>query len=397
MKIVGIIAEYNPFHNGHAYHISKAHEYGDAVVVIMSGSFVQRGEPAAYDKWVRTRWALAAGADVVLELPTVYCLQSAEGFARGSIKLLAQAGCDSICFGSEYADMDLFTLAADLFSKHSEAFAQELQSNLSEGMTFAKARYNAFQKLTCNKQVLDALVLPNFILGVEYVLAGRTIAPSLDFHPIKRIGCEHNDETVKGEFASAGAIRNFLAGNSDADIYRSVPTHVADYMMKTPPATLDSLESILLYKLRTMCTEQIAAVYGVGEGLEYAIKTAAAQPYLDDVLKLIKSKRYTLARIKRILCCALLGIDKQTVEKSNAIDRGYLRLLGYRESKAELIRTIGKNVSIIARKADMDKLTGILSHMIALDCNASDVQSLGFHTKEQRLAKRDYTEKIIVF
>lgn len=399
MKVCGIIAEYNPLHNGHAYHIAQAREKTgcDFVIAAMSGSFVQRGEPAAFDKWMRTRWALQAGADLVLELPAVYCLQSAEGFASGGVKLLNQTSVvTDLCFGSEHEDIRPLTKLASALNDETPEHRQTLSRHLALGKSFPRAQSETLAQLM--PEYAHMLASPNFILGLEYIRAIQKVAPQIAPVPVLRIGSGYNDETLGSPLASAKAIRLSLSGGAlDESVLRSVPPYVD--LSICAPATLERLEAPLLYLLRTIAPNRLKTLHGITEGFENVLISAAQSSDLLSVLGRSKTKRITMARIKRTLCCALLGITNEIIADANQIQSpNYLRVLGFRKSASPLLQKISETAQapIITRKAQMDALPSAQKKLLDLDIRATDIQALAFSEAHIRVARRDFTEQVVM-
>lgn len=404
MNVTGIIAEYNPLHNGHAYHIAKAREITrcDYVIAVMSGSFVQRGEPAAFDKWKRTRWALQAGADIVLELPAVYCLQSAEGFAAGGVRLLKETGVvTNLCFGSEYSEHsghdDIQTLIeiASALDNESEEHKKVLNAHLAQGKSFPRAQSETL--CAALPQYAHMLASPNFILGLEYIRALQKYAQDIRPVSVLRKGCGYNDETVDSPLSSAKAIRLALSlGAMSESVKQSLPPYVD---ITSSVATLQRLEGPLLYALRTIEPQKLKSIHGVSEGFEHRLLCAAQLGDLASLLECAKSKRFTMARIKRTLCCALLGITEEIISAANApAPPFYLHMLGFVRRASPLLEKMARTASspIVTRKAQMDDLTAAQKKLLSIDLLASDVQALAFEDAQLRVARRDYTESVVI-
>ena len=281
LHAVGIIVEYNPFHKGHLWHINQARLLSgrEYVVAVMSGHFVQRGEPAIFDKWLRAEMAIGGGVDVVIELPVVFAVRSAENFAAGAVRLLASLGIvDHICFGAENPALDvLSTLAASLDNKTT---VDTLKKGLASGLTYAAALGAAL----ANHTEIDPAIIqePNNILGIEYLRAIRKYAPQLQALPIPRKHAGFHDSTIEHEIASATALRSALLepGDSDSLINSALPSHCAtvisrSYQEGRSPMTFNHLEQLLLGQLRLLSLEQLSQLPEVSEGLQHRIKEYA--------------------------------------------------------------------------------------------------------------------------
>lgn len=381
MKTVGIVAEYNPFHNGHAYHIAEAKRQtgADLALVVMSADFVQRGEPAIADKFTRTKWALDGGADFVFELPEVFSCACAERFASGAVRILAGTGIvDALCFGSESGDIKLLQKAAD-----TEPDSEKLRTALADGMPYPKAM--AFAS--------GGPLAPNDILGVEYLRAIKKYAPAMEAHAIKRIG-GYDETELSGEYSSAAAIRRALAPTADLqriserlfdELNSALPGEVlkdVSSMLREGlcPASDERLSEVLLYRLRTMTAEDIALLPEVSEGLEnlFARHAAEAGDYRR-MLAAVKSKRYTMARLKRICTCALLGVTEE-LQRAASFDCNYLyaRLLGLQTGFRDILGDIAERstIPLIFRREDRALLPPEAARVLAVTELAHKVHAL---------------------
>jgi len=333
VKIAGIIAEYNPFHNGHRVHVEKTRAAGFThIAVVMSGPFVQRGEPAVLDKWTRARTAVEHGADLVIELPAVYALSSAPDFARGGVFLLREAGAETLSFGSECGDA---ALLADQASRLSAVEASDaMQSFLKKGMSFPRARQAAWEAVYAGS---PAFTNPNDLLAVEYIRAARETAPEMTFLAVERTGPAHDGESPEGSFASASFLRAQMdepyrcAPYMPPKSYRAMSRLILE---NAAPVRMTEIERHILYVLRNMQTEDFAGLPDVGEGLENRLYRAARSAgSLTDFYALAKTKRYPHARLRRIACCAALGIQAGDKRKMPS----YLRVLALNGRGAEIL------------------------------------------------------------
>ncbi len=383
MKIAGIIAEYNPMHNGHVYHISQTREATgcDYLMVVMSGDFVQRGEPAIADKFTRTRWALEAGADLVLELPSAAAVASAERFARGGVQTLCATGVlTHLCFGSELSDVDALCAASEHLAKEPPGFKAALKEQLSLGKSYPRARYDALESCGAPKTLLEALKSPNSILAMEYIRFLRQFGPEVIPVAIERLGSGH-DQPGLGGFASASAIRNALLAG-DADVYESMPMYVGGRFAlgQIPPISLNEAQELILYALLRMSPEELSNLPDVQEGFENVIYRAVRQASsLDELYAELKSKRYTLARCRRIALCALLGIDKALLQTSMGEEgAGYLRVLGFRRDARPLLSAISHHGSmpLIMRYSDQMGCSPAAQALLKLDIEAHNIYAL---------------------
>ena len=300
MKIAGIICEYNPLHLGHRKQIDLLKAQGYAVVCLMSGNFVQRGEPAIFDKTVRAKAAVDVGADLVLELPIPYALSSAEGFAAGGVQILSKL-CHELCFGAENAEPEpLMALARGLLSPE---FSQKLRPHLDAGLSFPTARSKALAEMGLPASLLDT---PNNILAVEYCKAILSQNSPMAVLPIVRDGSYH-DEEPDAENPSATALRNLLKKQQAWQCF--VPEAAIACFENAPIHSLHTAETAILYRLRTMTEEEFDALPYGSEGLwrklMHACRTCST---LDEIIAATKSKRYTRTRIDRMILCAFLEL-----------------------------------------------------------------------------------------
>lgn len=386
--VVGIICEYNPFHNGHAYHIAQAKkELGaSAVVCVMSGNFVQRGECAAFDKWQRAKWALMGGADLVLELPTGYCLQSAQGFAHGAVATLNALGIvDVLSFGSEAGELLPLQKAAKALGAQSAAFNASLKRSLKRGLSYPAAHSNAAKEAhglpKCG--ILDT---PNNLLAVEYIKALEALQSPIAPHTIARKCAGHDEMAPSESFASATYLRSLLKDGKDISGY--VPAFVAKDLVQ--PVAAEGLYPLLAYALLCATPDGLKDICGTGDGLGNRLLKASLQNFtgIDTYLSYIKTKRYTMSRIKR----TLLNILLKNNTKSNQMPE-YIRVLALNSKGTKLLKAAKKTcqLPIITKTASFKNLQ---SPLLALDIFATDVYSILQRTPENPAgmpAGRDFT------
>ncbi|MFQ9515496.1 MAG: nucleotidyltransferase [Eubacterium sp.] len=341
MKIVGIIAEFNPFHNGHKYLIEQAKKITDAdnVVVICSGNYVQRGMPSIFDKSERVRMALHNGADAVFELPVFYSTASAELFARASIKFLSDLNCiDYLCFGCETNDIAALTEIAGILSEEPEEYKMYLDSYLKSGSSFPKARKNAFTEYCKSNGLLQEnlfdsiMTQPNNILAIEYLKALKHFNSAVRPVPVKRMGAGYDSLNLNTQYASATGIRNQLV--SRGSIQNLVPDNCIKIIQNTSPIMTGDFNTVLGYKL--LSTKKFDQYFDVSSELSNRINNYKSDFIdIDDFIKKLQSKNFTYSGISRALFHILLDIKKSDVR--SFIDNGYLnyaRLLGFNhESK----------------------------------------------------------------
>ena len=406
-RVLGIIAEYNPFHNGHMYHLQKAKEQSGAqyCICVMSGNFVQRGNTSIVNKWKKAEMALLNGVDLVIELPTIYSVASAEGFSLGAIKLLNNLKIvDAISFGTETSDFAALNNISSIVNEEPMKYKSILNSELKKGLSFPKARENALMLyLNDNKRYDNILNTPNNILAIEYLKALKKIKSTIQPIPVKREKVYYNDKVIVDEFASATAIRKLLKNEEFSEIRKVVPKSTYQILKKETELgnvvlDLSRYEKEIIYNLRRMTVSEIAELPDVNEGLEHSLKNAAN--YSNDITNLInivKTKRYTVTRIQRILICALLGITKRDVGMAKKAEP-YIRVLGFNKNGKKIISAIAnqnpKLQIIVSVKKFMENNTDKHLHtMISKDIFASNVYTLG--CEYNSTANLDYTHKVV--
>ncbi|MBQ7046071.1 MAG: nucleotidyltransferase family protein [Clostridia bacterium] len=385
MKICGVIAEFNPLHNGHKYLIDIAKKHSDAVVLALSGSFVQRGEPAFISKWDRTRLALECGCDLCLELPVPWSMSAAANFAFGAVGLLLNAGIDTLVFGSECGDIDLLLKTADILESNS--FNETVKANLSDGKTFAAARQSAMDNTdpACSALLQSA----NDTLALEYILAARKLKADIDFLAVKRIGAAH-DSCVSDSTVSASFIRQNRAFSPDvmpefaASLLSELDSkgHITDYK---------KLDTAMLSVLRQKQAADFSNLPDISEGLENslykAVKTAGS---LEELIFSVKSKRYTLARIRRLCMSAFLGIDNSFYFKQVP----YIRPLGFNKLGEDILKSAANSgVPILSKASNAENLNVLAQSAFKAEQRATDMFALTL--KSPLPAGLDYTQKII--
>ncbi len=391
----GIVAEFNPFHNGHKYLIDTIKNNGEnTVTVVMSESFVQRGECACLSPNARTKMALECGADLVLSLPVPYATASAERFALGGLSVLGGLGCvDALAFGAETDNTENLKKCADVLV--SKEFSDAIEKYLSEGLSFPAARQKAVGEAS-SKEIAEILTSPNNILGVEYIKAINKLGLNMDVNPITRKGVAHDSEKANGDFCSASAIREMLENKKSFDGFlphESLNILKEEIKNQKAPASYSKLETAILYKLRLMSVEDFKELPDVSEGLEYrlfeAVKTSS---YLGEILEKVKTKRYTLSRIRRIIICAFLGI-----KKSDVIDPvPFIRVLGFNENGAKILKKAKETATlpIVTKFSEIDVLGKNAKRVFELECFARDVFSLTLPIRDE--FGKEMTDKLIV-
>lgn len=407
MKTVGIIAEFNPFHKGHEYFIKKAKEVtgADRVVVVMSGNFVQRGEPAMFDKWTRSSIALESGADLVLELPVLFATANAETFARGAIRILGECGIvDYLCFGTESGDITSLKEATKILANESEEFRCLLKGYLNEGMSYPSARGKALEKVSSVQA--DIISKPNHILALEYLMALEKYNYNIEPVTIKRVGSGYHDTELTDEMASATAIRQCINAKDVERGLTQVPEHVRTLYRNAirkglAPISWEDLSQSLNYQIRLNSSEDIEKIFEVTEGLEHRIIRALQNGYtVEELIDYIKSKRYTRAKIQRILVHILLNIKTAEVNYfMKKITLPYIRVLGFRKDSADILGdlTMKSKPPVLSNlKKAQDVLDDDGLHLLAVEKIATDIYMLGCPNEACRKPNQDFTTPLSI-
>lgn len=436
MKTIGIICEYNPFHNGHAHQLyTLAQEHSDALrICIMSGSFVQRGEPAIFSKFDRARWAILGGADIVIELPTLYSLGSAQLFGTGAIRMVKALHIDALSFGSETANLDaLVDIAKRMDCESTQAV---LRTYINEGMSYG----SAFRK------ALDTEILntPNALLGLEYIRAGLNYHPTLKYMPILRIS-NHHEANITKDFPSGTALRKFITDmatgsnkynkysiftstnmntttsgstntNTNSNVNSAATTttkfNTANRKIElqlqsiVPKTIADDMTNIIsngayvnynryydiIHSLsRRTSTTKLESFGEFNEGIEHLWSKAAQQPTWNLAMEHIKSKRYTYARLQRMGAYLTLGIQKDLLQRAMQEGPQYARLLAFNDRGRQWLRNTFE-IPLIQKWAKApNELNTLGQTMHQIDTLATDVQALCFHNEVKRMGHMDYT------
>ncbi len=391
MKICFAVCEYNPFHNGHLYHINKIKEEvkPDCLAIIMSGCFTQRGEIAVTDKYTRASHAIKAGADVVFELPTVFATGNAEIFAKGAVSLAnAFSGENVLCFGTENGEKHKLLATAKSLLSETKEFKKLYKEELKTGVSAIKAKVNALAKMNIENVDLELLKSPNNILGIEYTKAIISLKSNLDIFPILREGAGYNDEVLYKDISSASAIRKAIADGKLKKTRSSLP----DFVYRDLPKSLPNCDDLIFYSILKATKQELKEIIDCSEGLENRIKALAkTSDSLEELKDKLKTKRYTYTRISRILLSSMLGLEEGFIRKCLSDDL-YLKVLAISKDKTNLLSELSKmtETPIITRKKDADGLVGIAKTCFERDVYANDVY--GFVTKNKT---NEYEMKII--
>ena len=379
MKISGMVCEYNPFHNGHLHHIMETRKNGAThIVAVMSGNFVQRGDVAIMDKHTRAKLAVRSGVDLVIELPVQFCLSSAENFAAGAIYLLNSLGAvEELSFGSECGDVGLLLKALDTVEMTAVSKASVIRSIMEKGYTFPKALNSVINGT--DPEIAYLITQPNNMLAIEYLRALKKLASPIEPFTVARKSAQHDSSQPVDGFASASFIReNIMKRSGGFRIDRYTPKLWADTIKNDisagRTASLKNLERVILYKLRNTSPQEIASVNDVGQGLEYRIFNSRNASSFEELIYTVKTKRYTMARIKRIMLSLLIGIHK---EDMNCMPP-YGRILAFNDRGREIL-AYAKNYASIPYAASIAKLSHLsetAGKFAELEEKASDVYGL---------------------
>ena len=393
MKFMAVICEYNPFHNGHAYQLRKQKEalHCDGVICLMSGSFVQRGEPAIFDKWARTEMALSSGCDLVLELPVLYSLQSAEGFATGGVSLLSKLGFEGyLCFGSESGDLSMLETVAKVCD--TPAYHNSIKSYLEAGVSYPKACSMALES-ACQKPLM-----PNDMLGVEYIKAIRKTGASFTPVSVKREQGMHDETEPDGNFLSATGIRQRLLSGEDVSAFMPPEAFAIvsrEITAGRGPVTTETLGPLLCAALRLSEKEMLSRISGVSEGLENRLIDAAEEfRSFSDLAMAAKTKRYPYTRLCRVLLKILLGITKE----DEALSPAYARILGVGEKGGEIIKHLQKTTTIplINKMATAAFTDEAEKRLFTLDVKATDLYTLLYPQKNTGKSGMDFYRSPVI-
>jgi len=393
MKVTGLITEYNPFHFGHLYHLQKSKEISNSThtVAVMSGSFVQRGEPSIIDKWTKASIAVDNGVDLVIELPFVFSVQSAEYFSRGAIKILNSLNIiESLVFGSESGNLEELSYIANIFNEEPLEFKKHLKKYLEMGYSFSSARSEALNNyLETNNNDLsysNILKQSNNILGIEYLKALKKLNSDIVPLTFKRLGNNYNDNIISTNYPSATALRNRIINDGFFSIKDMVPENTyknldSFYEKYSKFNTLENYNSIFKYLLRIKSPYELKKILDVGEGLENRLKQLGSK-YNDmkHLIEIISTKRYPKTRIQRILTHLLLDLNGDMINKIYKNDVEYIRVLGSNEKGFELIKKIKEksDIHIITKYSKHEKIKNeYMSDVLRLEEKATDIYFLG--------------------
>ena len=386
-----IISEYNPFHFGHLYHLNESISQTDTdfKVAIISGNFVQRGEPSIINKWEKAKVALSAGFDLVLELPTLYAISSAENFANGSIKIANQIGSNYISFGTESGDLEKLKKLSSLINKNEKEYITNVKGKIAEGFSYPKSQELVIDKMFGNEFL--GVCKPNNILGLEYLKSLNAISSNITPITVKRDLDKSSSSDVRALLRTSGF--------KIEDLKNSIPDFSYEVLAENiengnAVLSLKAFEKEIIYILRTIDNERLKNIPDVPENmLSNLKKIACSTNSLDELITALKNKSITQARIQRILLYILLGITKSDMELSKRITP-YVRVLGMSENGKKILSDISKDINVITSVKAFEKTCddSDLLRMLEIDKKATDIYTLAY--VKDSVANLDYTTRI---
>lgn len=380
MKTAVTVCEYNPLHNGHVYSLNciKRELSPDVTVVIMSGNFTERGEIAVLDKYARAKHAVLAGADVVIELPVVFATATAEIFAKGAVKTAEYLGGDrTLCFGTESGTKAGLIATATMLSGETREFKALLKAELNKGVSFAKARYDALEKMNIPGADLGFAATPNNILALEYTKAVIENGFKTDVLPLLRVGAGYNDLKPEGNFHSARGIRELILSGNKKKIKKYVP----EFVYEDLPDTLPNADDLIMFELLKADKKFLKSVTDCTEGLENRFKALQKDTFTRaELIKKMTTKRYTSARIARITLANALGITAAFTKKC-LNEKLYLKVLAVKKDKLDCLSALAKGAPLVMRKTDADDLPAFARECFEKDVFAVDTYNLATKRK----------------
>ena len=386
-----IISEYNPFHFGHLYHLNESISQTDTdfKVAIISGNFVQRGEPSIINKWEKAKVALSAGFDLVLELPTLYAISSAENFASGSIKIADQIGSNYISFGTESGDLEKLKKLSSLINKNEKEYITNVKEKIAEGFSYPKSQELVIDKMFGNEFL--GVCKPNNILGLEYLKSLNAISSNITPITVKRDLDKSSSSDVRALLRTSGF--------KIEDLKNSIPDFSYEVLAENiengnAVLSLKAFEKEIIYILRTIDNEKLKNIPDVPENmLSNLKKIACSTNSLDELITALKNKSITQARIQRILLYILLGITKSDMELSKRITP-YVRVLGMNENGKKILSDISKDINVITSVKAFERTCddSDLLRMLEIDKKATDIYTLAY--VKDSVANLDYTTRI---
>lgn len=388
LKSCGVIVEYNPFHSGHEYHLMEARKKSgaDVIIAVMSGNFLQRGEPAIVDKWHRAQAALENGADLVIELPLAYSVQSADYFAGGAVSLLQALSVEHLCFGTDSSERLDYEGFAKFNIENEDVIQAAFQALKSEGLSYPQQMTKVYQTLYPEWPLSDKS--PNHILGMSYAKANQNYQKPMMLHPIQRIGAAYHTETINREsHTSATAIRSKLKEGEEGEVATYLAKEMLNSLREQPLVDWQQAWPLLKYQLVNMSVSDLGDIYQMAEGIEYRIKEKAlTAESFETFVDLVKNKRFTWTRLQRLSIYILLGIKEKDVKKVR--ENPYIRVLGFNKKGREFLGQAKESL-------DIPLITNVNQkneELLSLDIKAGQIyQLLG-----DGIANQDYQRKPII-
>ena len=396
--MLGIITEYNPFHSGHKIHIEKSKEKTNSknCIVVMSGNFTQRGEPAIFDKYIRTKMALLNGADIVLELPLCFATASAELFSLGAVDILNKTGIvKNICFGSEEGNIDNFLEVANILSNEPTLFKKNLNKFLDEGLSFPKARLKSLE-LFLDKN-LSFLKEPNNILSIEYLKAINRLNSKILVDTIKREKTSFHSNEIYEDLASATAIRNALLNGNYKNIENVVPNNCISIIKNNIKNIhkIDDYIDILKYILKIKNVEEIKNISDITEGIENKIIENIDSKTITELISRTKSKRYTYTKLQRAILHIILDIKKDDIYHLTRNLNPYIRVLGFRKSSSSILKDLMENshVPVITNLKNASKILDKIGlYFLEKEILSTDI----YYISENRKNNMEYKIPLVI-
>ena len=417
MKLLGLITEYNPFHNGHLYHLNKAKEItnADGVVCIMNGNFMQRGKASILNKWSRTEMALENGIDIVIELPFIFGIRSAEYFASASIQLLSSLDIDYFVFGSESGDIKSLKSTAEILIKESSYFKKRLKIYLKNGNSFPEAREKAIvdyldsdNNYKIKDTIKDIVNKPNNILGIEYLKAIIKQKSKLKSFTIKRSGAEYHSDKINKKIASATAIRKLINENKLEKVKNLIPEESFNILIKELknnllPIQEEILGNFILTRLRQLTINNLQDYLEINEDFARRINNASyISGNYEELFENISTRLFTNTRIQRNLLYILFDLKKKSIKKLDRLGPLYARVLGFKSQSQDILSYLNKKskIEIITQVANYLKSPDInhnnpLIQELSYDLIATDIYSLLYPSVENRKGKKDYYRPLL--
>lgn len=388
MNITAIIAEYNPFHNGHQYLVDKAHRLGaDGVLSVMSGNWVQRGDIAIISKFARTKQALECGVDLVAELPTPWAMATAQKFAKGAVDITESLGANTLIFGSECGDIE--RIMETVYCIRSSEFSGKLRQLLDSGMTFAKARETAVNEICQNGELLRS---PNDTLAIEYISAAKALNSKCKFVAVKRTGATHDSSEAIDGFCSASEIRRLIKANEPEKVKEYMPSAaykiLLDEYNSGHIADISRLEKTILTALRTNTVDNFKQLPDISEGIENRLQNAVKMSSsFDELMNYTATKRYTNARLRRLILSAFLKLKACDIPESVP----YIRILGCNETGSNILQSVRSTskIPIIMRSSSLKD-----NSLFINESTATDIYSLALASP--LACNEEYTNGIII-